>query len=309
MCPSPIRLTTAALLAITLAGATTQAGRSPNPYDGDAVVATVTGVSAHAATYANPPRVTLEVHEVLQGDPKTNRREAIWAPRPHDIDTGVIEDNPQYKAWAAKKMEGPAVGSRWILYGFSYSPHPAKPAIFHVSSEAAFPFSDEKLAAAKNAAIVWAEYHRKLNEEMEADRRADARLKAAWRTSTTRQDLEHFTAEADLVVTARWVSAASTADAIGVEITSVLKGQVRDHPDKAVRPAGGPRYIDFAAGPALQLLMDRQTEYLLFLSDAGVTFNHISPRYPRIRSGDGAVIANEEALRAVRDALQEGASR
>jgi hypothetical protein len=296
------------LLALGPGGAQALAGQSADPREGDAVVASVTEVSGHAATYANPPRVKLQVREVLQGDPKTDRRQALWAPPPHDIDTGTVTDDPRYKAWAAKQMDGPAVGSRWILYGSSYASDPARSPVFYVSSQAAVPFSEQNLAAAVKAARERSERRRKLAEEADADQRANARIKALWRTSVGQQDLDRYAAEADLVVTARWVGSASAADAIGVRITSVLKGTLRELPGKQNAQAGAtderPRHIDFPAGPALQVLMDRDTEYLLFLSDQGVTFSHVSPCYPRIRTGDGAVIADELALQEVRDALR-----
>jgi hypothetical protein len=79
------------------------AGGPPSPYEGDAVVATVTKVSSPVATFADPPHVTLEIQEVLQGEPSADRRNAIWTPPPHDVDTGTITDNPRYKAWAARR--------------------------------------------------------------------------------------------------------------------------------------------------------------------------------------------------------------
>jgi hypothetical protein len=150
------------------------AGQTANPREADAVVATVTEVSSQASTYGDPPRVKLDVQRVLQGDPKTDRRQAIWAPPPHDVDTGTIYDNPRYKAWAAKKMKGPAVGSRWILYGSSSAADPAIAPVFYVSSEAAVPFSRENLVAAEKAAREWAERRRKRAQEAERDRRTNA---------------------------------------------------------------------------------------------------------------------------------------
>jgi hypothetical protein len=57
---------------------------------GDVVVATVK-VSDHAATNGNPPRVELEIHEVLRGDAKVDRTRAVWVPMPHGVDFGDPE--------------------------------------------------------------------------------------------------------------------------------------------------------------------------------------------------------------------------
>ena len=70
----------------------------------DIVVATVREVSPEPWTHGNPPRVALEVHDVLRGDAKADRSRALWAPPPHDIDYGPVEDNPRYKTWAARPM-------------------------------------------------------------------------------------------------------------------------------------------------------------------------------------------------------------
>ena len=313
------------LLATAPAGAGAAAGAPANPYAADAVVARVTEVSPHAATYENPPRVKLEVQEVIQGDPQADRRQAVWAPPPHDVDTGIVTENPRYKAWAATKMKGPDVGSRWILYGTLGVAGSGTERVFHVSSHVAVPFSDEERARAVRAARERAAARRKAAAEAEADRRANARIKALWRLLTSQQELETYTAEADLIVTGRWTSAATHANAIGIQVTSVLQGTVRQLPQKVEGkgkgdprgPGGGDKadegehllYIDFSAGPALEVLMDRDTEYLLFLSDQGVTFSHVSPCYRRIRSGDGVVILDEQALHAVKDALRRQAGR
>jgi hypothetical protein len=153
------------LVAFAYGPAQALAGQPADPREGDAVVATITEVSGHAATYGNPPRVKLGVEQVLQGEAKTDRTHAVWAPPPHDVDTGTIYDNPRYKAWAATKMSGPAAGSRWILYGYSYPTDPAKDPVFYAASGAAMPFSEENLAKARKAAREWAERRRKLAEE------------------------------------------------------------------------------------------------------------------------------------------------
>src|SRR4051812_43464035 len=90
------------------------------PYEvldaGDVFVATITRVEDEGATNARPPRVWLEVHEVLRGDAKVARSPAIWSPPFHGIDWG--DDNqPELKRWLAAPLSGPKVGQKFILGG------------------------------------------------------------------------------------------------------------------------------------------------------------------------------------------------
>jgi hypothetical protein len=101
--------------------------------------------------------------------------------------------------------------------------------------------------------------------------------------------------EADIIVTGRWVGAGSVPNAIGIEVTSVLKGELGGGLDRQ-KP---PRHISVPGSPALELLLDRDVEYLFFLSSKDAK----SSSYPRIRSGDGIVAADEQSLAAVRQAL------
>jgi hypothetical protein len=92
-------------------------GAPASPFWGDAVVAMVKEVTDKNATFGNPPRVKLEMVEVLRGDPKLDRTRAVWAPPDHGIDTGVVQENPRYKEWAGTPMRGPKVGEKYVLWG------------------------------------------------------------------------------------------------------------------------------------------------------------------------------------------------
>jgi len=130
----------------------------------DAIVATVRRVSEGAATNGNPPRVELEVHEVLRGDAKLDRKRAVFAPFPHDVDTGTIITNPRYKAWAQIKMTAPQVGSKWILCGGLDEVG----GVWYARATGIFEFSPERR--------LWAI---KIIEETEAKRRAEVERREA----------------------------------------------------------------------------------------------------------------------------------
>jgi len=277
-------------------------GAAGAPYMGldgwDVVVATVRGVSAHAATHGNPPLVKLEVHELLRGDPEADRSRALWAPPPHDIDYGTVEDNPRYTAWAATAMDGPKPGDKMILFGSIVADRQGK--VFRVISWGRFPYSEAKRAWAVGLIDEHAEQRRAREAKQRAEQEALAKARAQWRAKVSADEIKGFAREAEFVGIGRIVSGASggTQDAsLDFEIREILKGTKR-------KPYPGDRYFVQVVVPGrVCALLDRGTDYLLFLSEKGLKLTHAAPVYPRIASGDGVVIADAAAVAAAKEAL------
>lgn len=107
----------------------------------DVVVATVRRVSTHPATNGRPPLVELEIRELLRGDPRLDRRRAIWSPLPRELD-GVGGDVVQrIQEWSASPLAAPFPGSRFILVGELRGSGP-----FRVSALGRFPDTPERRA-------------------------------------------------------------------------------------------------------------------------------------------------------------------
>ncbi len=84
--------------------------------DYDIVVATILAVSDSGASQANPPRVTIDVHEVLRGSLPRGVQIIRWMPPPLYMPCTVGEED-NIRRWNAQPMKGPAVGPRMSLGG------------------------------------------------------------------------------------------------------------------------------------------------------------------------------------------------
>src|SRR5688572_18259553 len=80
---------------------------------------TVIAVEDSGATYGAPPRVRLEVRQVLRGKYRGKRIDALWTPPHHDIDYIGGDSRERIRHWQATPMGGPAVGERLIVAGHS----------------------------------------------------------------------------------------------------------------------------------------------------------------------------------------------
>ncbi|HYE18134.1 MAG TPA: hypothetical protein VEA69_06805 [Tepidisphaeraceae bacterium] len=254
----------------------------------DVVVATVSGVSDKPATNADPPRVELEVHEVLRGDPKVSRARAVWRPYPHDVDYGEPEKNPRYQTWAAAAADKPRVGQKFVLAGYP----PAADQPWYVSAVGRFEFAAGKrewalkiMAAAEAEAKAEAE-----RRAAAAKARADAIAK--WRAGVTADEIAAQTVAADLVVVGR------LAGGSGVEVTRVLKGATRY---RYVRD--DINYLSVPLGERAAAMVEGTNEYVWFLSETGMTMGTSGIAYTRAGKGDGVVLADADALEAVAGAL------
>jgi hypothetical protein len=230
---------------------------------GDVVVATVATVSDRAATKGNPPRVQLEVHEVIRGDPKADRSRAVWKPMPHDIDYEDATSEARRQAWRAKPMTGPRVGSKWILAGQLLARH--RHTRFHVFGWGRYPYSEQKRARVIQHLEEADRRRRAYEAEQEAKRKALAEAQAEWRAQTSDEDIRRYAAEADFVGIGKIVSEAPTvvSEGFSIAVHEILRGERRyQHADDSC-------FLEIAVDASVRRLLDRQTPYLVFLSEKG----------------------------------------
>jgi hypothetical protein len=146
----------------------------------------------------------------------------------------------------------------------------------------------------------------KANREITPELREYLEARAKWRAATTTEDLVKSVAMADLV----GVGKSSTSRGFGTSalridfrIEEVLKGGLRQaSPEKPMWVT-----IEFRNEDRV-FCQDREDDYILFLSDKGVEDpkgGYPPPLYPRIPLRDGVVIADADALRAVREAIKK----
>ena len=96
-----------------------EAGCAASPFwDPEVVVARVIEVPSGEWTFGNPPKVVVEVEEVLQGTCHKGRMTVLWGPAPHDIDT--TDRIKELEAWKSRKMEILKIGTKWIIWGKTY---------------------------------------------------------------------------------------------------------------------------------------------------------------------------------------------
>ena len=194
---------------------------------GDVVVATVKQVENQDATQGDPPRVTLEVHEVLRGDPKIDRARGVWTPPPFDNDTaGGEEYRRELARWKAVPFKVPKAVTNFVLWGESAGPK-EKPT-FQVYSWHAYPFTPAKRKWAIDDIRQTRERLKKLAEEREAEQRKLTEAQAKWRAKTSAEDLAKFAESADFVATGKIVSEAphNVEGGILIQVDSVLKGKL-----------------------------------------------------------------------------------
>jgi hypothetical protein len=116
----------------------------------DVLVATIKGVSKHAATRARPPVVEIRIEETLRGEPFETRKctwEYPYDPAAYSPDgpPPTPEQQRQHEAYARQPLEPPKVDSKWILLGavWEYS----SPISFIPSYK--YPYSEEKVESAR----------------------------------------------------------------------------------------------------------------------------------------------------------------
>jgi len=286
-----------ALVAVTGGGGARQGGAPYLGLDGgDVVVATVKKVSDHAATNGNPPRIELEIHEVLRGDAKADRSRAVWQPTPNGFDFGDPEMmRKAVEAWEALKFAGPKVGDKFVLWGEidGVSERP----VFDVYSWHAYPFSAEKRTWAVKVIREAEEEARRYAAKLEVEKKALAKAQAEWRAKTSADDLKKFAAQADVVAVGR-ITSEYVSGPMTIRVDQLLKGEKRkEH-------RGDTHYVAITVPKEVRQLLDRETDYLLFLSADGMKPGPSSDAYPFIKASDGIVIADRKAVEAVKEAIE-----
>jgi len=296
-------------LVFATAGAQAGVGYPGPPAGSDVIVASVTKVSGHAATNEHPPEVELKVEQVLRGDPKLDRRRAVWDPIDFNWD---MPAEGEFEQWKTTPLEGPRVGDRWILWGIVYGDE--GPARFHISAKGRFPFDAQALR--ETTALI--RQQEAARRALEAQRQAEAKLlqeqRDKWRAQVADADIRHYYEKSDFVVLARIESHSSLSAAIECRICRVFKGQPRrlneivpggrwDQDDQSsiyvrLSKSTNKTLSEFSCTLVLK-------ECFLFLSERGLRLG-VRPQfqYPPIDSGDGIVIADAAARQAVAEAAK-----
>jgi hypothetical protein len=144
----------------------------------------------------------------------------------------------------------------------------------------------------------------KANQEVTPELKAYRESRARWRAATTARDIEHWFAAADIVGVAKSATTGGFRGSVRISfrIETLLKGGPKDVSVDKPFWVG----VEFPSG-GIVYPMDREDEYILFLSAKGAERGPgiVSPLHARISEGEGIVIADEEALQAVRAAAKK----
>ncbi len=255
----------------------------------DLVVAQVKKVPAGKKwTFGNPPKVTVEVTDVLRGNHPKGKLTVVWGPGPNDIDT--TDRKAELKAWKSSEIAVPAVGSRWIMFGRLYDD------VLWTRADGRIAWSEENVARARTE-IAFSEKAM----EREENRRAEERRKwaeaiAKWRAGVKEADIERWAAAADFVGIGK-------AESDSFEVDEILKGEPRYRGYPKGRYFAG---VNLKKEVAQLVQASRNAErggdvrYLLFLSEHGMT---VVPGATYECVGDGVIIADGAAVKAARKAV------
>lgn len=291
---------TAVLLAIAASpggGGGPVGGGGGAPYEaldaGDVFVATITRVEDKGATNAKPPRVWLEVQEVIRGDAKVARSPAVWSPPFHGVDWGGGEK--LVEQWKVKPLKGPKVGGKFILGGKLWPALPnQRPNDYEIFSFVRIPYSDaaRKQTIAHLAALD-AERARYAAEVAAAKQALDLR-RQKWRAAMTDEVIDKRTQEADIV------AIGTITGGSGYEIETLLKGQ----PPGA---AGAKFYLTIPTESYDKRVVEfayERPRSILFLSTKNLTAGVTSITAQFVDPLEGFVPADDAALAAVKKSLQ-----
>ena len=292
--PTPLALLASAALSFLCPGF---AGAPYTGIDaGDVFIATVTRVEDAGASNANPPKVWLEVHQVLRGKAETKRSPALWFPPFHGIDYGD-DTQPELKRWEATPLKGPAVGAKFILGGQ-----------FLAVAEGNDQFGDYELFPFVRM-IYSEENHQRTIAELErldearkkeiARRRATknerAARKRAWRDELDPVTIDRWTRKSDAVAVGKLVS----SDTFHIE--RMLKGRRR-------MLSGGEYYLtlpsDRFAPRIADIITSDRPRCVLFLSEEQVIASVTSAHADLVDPYHGVVLADGAAIAAVETSLR-----
>jgi hypothetical protein len=270
------------------------------PYEaldaGDVFVATLTRVADKDATNSRPPRVWLEVHEVLRGDAKISRSPAQWSPPFHGIDWGD-ENQPELKAWRSRPLKGPKVGQKFILGGglLPLAPDERDAPVYHLFAFVRIPYSDKARAKAIADLAVLDEARRKYAAKQAAAAKERELRGQKWRAAMTDKVIEKRTQEADAVAIGKMVS----GDTFHIE--TMLKGQPR-------MSSGGEYYVTLPSDgydPRIADLVAERPRCILFLSEKNLVASVTDIHAQLVDPFEGIVLADDAAIAAVKASLQK----
>jgi hypothetical protein len=298
-------LTTALLLvpvADPAAGASPGGGGGGAPYEaldaGDVFVATITRVEDKGATNSQPPRVWLEVHEVLRGDPEVKRSPAVWSPPFHGIDWGD-ENVPELKRWKVAPLKGPKVGQKFILGGvrreLDDKAEKAAPR-YYLFAFVRIPYTDEAKEQTLAHLKALEEARRKYAAEQAAAAAERAQRAKAWRAALDAETIDQRTQAADAVAIGKIVSGGTFA------IETMLKGQPR-------MSSGGTYYVT-PSGESLDpriadLVYEERPRVVLFLSEKNLVASVTDMHAELLDPYTGIAPAEDRVLNAVKASLKK----
>jgi hypothetical protein len=256
----------------------------------DVVVARVVAVADRGATNGNPPRVELRVEEVLRGDPKLDRRQTVWQPvSPFLCLTGAEK---AYALWQAAPLAGPRAGDRLIVWGSVEKTKDGPRFVARANNALADTATNRDWAVRTIRAT--AAYHAAAAAKAAADARAQRQRVQRWQVRTSPEDLRKLARQADFVGVGKIVS--GSGPGFQFRVTEILKGkQQRKYAD-------GSYYVGLEVPAGVAGLLDRETEYLLLLSEKGLRAG-VPDGYRPAPGSDGVAITDARALAVVRTAL------
>jgi hypothetical protein len=144
----------------------------------------------------------------------------------------------------------------------------------------------------------------KANLEVTPELKAYRESRTRWRAATTARDIELWFAAADIVGIAKSATTGGLGASVRISfrIETLFKGGPKDVSVDKPFWVG----VDFPI-QEIAYAMDRDDEYILFLSSKGAQSGPgiTAPLHARISEGEGIVMADEEALKAVRAAAKK----
>ena len=290
-------LTLAAALLVPLGCAFTLfAGQPYQALDaGDVFVATITRVEDKDATNARPPRVWLEVHEVIRGNAKVVRSPALWSPPDHGFDFGD-GNQPELKRWYAAPLKGPKVGQKFILGGKlrGLTPDEKDVPVYDLFDFVRIPYSDAARAKAIATLAAIDEAHREYAAEQAAAAKERELRGQKWRAAMNDKVIDKRTQEADAVAIGR-ITGGSTC-----EVEEMLKGQPR-------MSTGGKYFVTLPSEGYDQRIADLMYERprcILFLSEKNLIASVTDIHAQIVDPYEGIVLADAAAIAAVKASLQ-----
>jgi hypothetical protein len=264
---------------------------------GEVFVATVTRLEDEGATNANPPKIWLEVHEVLRGRSIRKRSPVLWSPPHHDFDYSE-EGLAALKRWEATPMKGPKVGEKFILGGqfLAMAEGDYINGDYVLLPFVRTPYSDE----ARQRTIVelkrLVEMHKKNAARRAAESEERTSRKQAWRATLDAKRIDHWTRKADAVAIGTHISGNTFC------IKRMLKGRERMLSGTSYLISLPPdrfdkRIVDLVIG-------DRPT-CVLFISEERIVAGASSVEANLIDPYEGAVLADAAAIAAVEASLKK----